>query len=179
MVEQHETTGLLSREQLQEWAKSRQERKKTVNVQEEKLRIILFRLSDTWFAFRGSDVKEVIEVGTRPVTLVPGSPDFVLGVINLRGIIESLVDPYRLLGVHRVAELPPRHAVIIHQGDLRTGFCVDAVEEVVDIPVSALDNGTELAIDNALRELIAASIPFRGRPVAILNTARLFQRIVQ
>ncbi|MBF0461809.1 MAG: chemotaxis protein CheW [Magnetococcales bacterium] len=174
-----ETTGLLSKTRLYEWAKQRQERKKTVDVQEGKIKLVLFSLAGSLFAFPGQQVREVVEMATRSITLIPGSPEFVLGVINLRGVIESIVDPYALLGMDKPVDTSQRHAVMVRQGDFCTGVSVDAVEDVVDIPLSDLHTATALPLHQTLQDLVSASTQFRDRPVAILDTTQLLQRILQ
>ncbi|MBF0183056.1 MAG: chemotaxis protein CheW [Magnetococcales bacterium] len=177
MEEQQPIAGMVSREQLQEWVKQRRERTKTVPVQEQKVKMVLFSLAGVWYAFFCSNVREILDISKRTVIFVPGSPHFIAGIINVRGIIQSIIDPYRLLGLAREKENTERHAIIIHHEAFQTGIRVDFIEEVMDIPQSALQPGNEWAINDTLRELVHYAFTYRDRHVAVLDVAKMAQLI--
>lgn len=77
----------------------------------------------------GIEVGAVREVISRPaITMVPMAPDFVSGVINLRGEIIAALDLSRLLKSSSPNTFA--FAVIVHREDLVAAFMVDGVEEV-------------------------------------------------
>ncbi|WP_130471428.1 chemotaxis protein CheW [Candidatus Magnetaquicoccus inordinatus] len=176
-MEEQQLADVVSREQLQEWAKQRRERSKTVAVQEQQVKVVLFALADVWYAFFCANVREIIEISKRPVIYVPGSPEFIAGIINIRGVIQSIIDPYRLLKLAYNKESVQRHAIIIHHGEFQSGIRVDYIEEVMDIPQSALQSGVDWAINDTLRELIGQGFTYRDRHVAILDVSKLAQFI--
>ena len=59
------------------------------------LSLLLFRIADEWYAVNVGDVREIFQ--EYDVTSVPCVPDFIMGVVNVRGEILSVMDPARLM----------------------------------------------------------------------------------
>ena len=73
-----------------------------------------------------------------PVTRLPRVPQYVAGVVNLRGTVLPVVDLAARLG-WRATEATPRHAIIVVQIDGQArGFIVDSVSDIVTVPADAL-----------------------------------------
>ncbi len=106
------------------------------------LDVVTFALAGERYAIETRHVREIIRAGE--VTPIPGTPEFLLGVINLRGELLTVFDLRRLLGL--AASEATVHARIVVLGVERpeVGALVDAVyevtavgsEEVRDSPVS-------------------------------------------
>lgn len=94
-----------------------------------------FRLGEEEYAVPILRVKEIIQY--TPVTRVPGMPPAVLGVINLRGKVVTVVSPALKFG------LPPRPitrwtCIVIAEAELEgeradVGLLVDSVSQVMDL----------------------------------------------
>lgn len=88
--------------------------------------------------FYGIDILKVQEIiGVMPITRVPRTPDFVRGVINLRGRVIPVIDLRLKFGMS-AAEHTARTCVIVVQifrndATFTTGLIVDEVSEVLDI----------------------------------------------
>jgi purine-binding chemotaxis protein CheW len=114
------------------------EEKEAGREAEEADQYLTFRLHDELYAFGILNVKEILEYGN--VTQVPMMPDFIQGVINLRGEVVPVINLARRFGM----ESPPitkRSCVIIievENGDKQQdlGVMVDIVSEVLEIPAS-------------------------------------------
>lgn len=95
---------------------------------------LTFCLSDEHY---GVDILAVTEIrGWENPTLIPNSPDFVKGVINLRGVIVPVLD-LRIRFQVGEAVYPPTTVVIVlsvakGQGQCTMGFVVDAVSDVLN-----------------------------------------------
>ncbi|MBV7297852.1 chemotaxis protein CheW [Enterovibrio paralichthyis] len=86
----------------------------------------------------GVDIKAVeeIRVWEKP-TVIPRSPDFVLGVINLRGMIVPIMDLRVRFHIGTVEYLPTTVVLILKSGEAggnrMMGIVVDAVSDVIDM----------------------------------------------
>lgn len=90
---------------------------------------LCFRLSDEEYAIDIHHVREIIKM--LDITKVPKTPDFMLGIISLRGVIIPLLDLRMRLSLE-VSEYTNKTRIIIaSSGDTRMGMVVDAVTEVV------------------------------------------------
>jgi purine-binding chemotaxis protein CheW len=77
-------------------------------------------------------VREVIRAGD--VTPVPGSPDEVLGVVNLRGQIVCVLDGRRRFGLtERVDAHDDERIMVLEQGDETVGMRIDAVGDMLTV----------------------------------------------
>jgi len=96
---------------------------------------LAFRLGSNHFAVDISQVREVLDF--QKVTQVPKTPDFLLGVINLRGNVISVVDLRLNLGMPGTEQTVNTCILIVElqiSGDtLQIGALADAVEEVIEI----------------------------------------------
>lgn len=106
-----------------------------IDVDEPCQQLVLFRLAEQRFALPGSAVNEILN-GDQPVYFVPGLPASTEGVIHLRGNIESVVTLQALLG------LPPSEQtgmlLVVTAAGIRSAVRIDYLEDVCDIPISAL-----------------------------------------
>ena len=82
----------------------------------------------------------------QPITAVPKAPDFIRGVINLRGRVLPVIDLRTRFGLPPLLADEPRgqRIVIVQHEGLHAGLIVDAVSEVLRIPVGAIDPPSQL-----------------------------------
>ena len=92
------------------------------------MELVVFRLGPENYGLRLHEVREIIMVGQ--ITPVPRSPQFVDGVINLRGEVMPVVDLRTRFGLERVEATSISRIIITAIGGVFTGLVVDAVEEV-------------------------------------------------
>lgn len=80
----------------------------------------------------GLDIVHVQEINQNfIITVVHRAPDYVRGVINLRGEIVTVIDLRRKFGFAPLAEEEEMQIIIVRQGDENIGLLVDAVSDVV------------------------------------------------
>ena len=96
---------------------------------------LTFMLGDEAFAMDIRTVREIIQYG--PMTTVPLMPDFVRGVINLRGAVVPVIDLQARFG-RPAAGISKKSCIVIfdavRQGErVELGLLVDAVSEVIEI----------------------------------------------
>jgi purine-binding chemotaxis protein CheW len=102
---------------------------------------LTFGLGDEVFAMDIRSVREIIQFGA--LTSVPLMPDFVRGVINLRGAVVPVIDLHARFG-RPPARLGKKTCIIIfdaHRDEERTelGLLVDAVSEVIEIAAANIE----------------------------------------
>jgi len=140
--------------------------------EEETYRWVTFALGNEVY---GVDVMKVQEVQRMTeIAPVPGSPPFVLGIFNLRGTVVTVVDAEMRFG------LPPRpitdttRIMIIEVDDKVVGVKVDAVSDVVKVPVSKIHASPDVnaQVD---RRYIEAVAHHDDTLVIIVNTDKLLR----
>ena len=90
-----------------------------------------FLVHDALYALDAAVIQEVIRLG--PVTPVRHAPDEVLGIVNLRGKIVTIVDLRLRLGFPRAVTGGDNRVFIIEDRNEFIGLLVDRVDEVVEV----------------------------------------------
>jgi purine-binding chemotaxis protein CheW len=111
-----------------------------------------------WVTFRldaekyGIDVMRVREVlRNTEIAPVPGAPDFVLGIINLRGNVVTVIDTRKRFGLVPKGIDEASRIVILEAGDEVVGMMVDSVAEVVDLRASSIETAPNVGNDESAK----------------------------
>ncbi len=104
------------------------------DIDSQKDKFLTFQIADEEFAIPIGHVIEI--VGIQKITEVPDMPDFVKGVINLRGKVIPVMDVRIRFRLPSVAYDDRTCVVVVSVSDVTLGLVVDTVSEVVDIPES-------------------------------------------
>lgn len=89
-------------------------------------------------------VREIIR--SAPITAVPNSPDFVEGVINLRGDIIPVIDLRKRLNLYRDETQDKNWVLILEVEGSVTGFVVDRVDDVLKIDKNNIEAAPEIVL---------------------------------
>ncbi len=92
------------------------------------LPLVVFRLGEESFGLHLEEVREIIMVGQ--ITPVPRAPEFVEGVLNLRGEVMPVLDLRSRFGLERKPKTSVSRVLISPIGGVFTGLIVDSVQEV-------------------------------------------------
>lgn len=108
----------------------------------QKDKYLIFALANEFY---GIDIKYVIEIiGIQSISKVPELPEYIKGIINLRGKIIPVMD-VRLRFKEEYREYNDRTCIIvIEMENITIGLIVDSVLEVVDIPDSEIVDPPEI-----------------------------------
>jgi purine-binding chemotaxis protein CheW len=110
---------------------------KTQTGSDELLQLVSFRIGGEEF---GVDILKVQEINRMmEVTRVPNAPEYVDGVINLRGKVIPIIDLRRRFGMERKEHDKNTRIVVVELTGKVVGFVVDGVEEVLRIPRSVTE----------------------------------------
>jgi len=104
---------------------------------DELLQLVTFSIADEEFGVDILKVQEIIR--TMEISKVPRAPDFVEGVINLRGKVIPIIDLRRRFGLAHKKHDKNTRIIVIEMTDVIVGFVVDAVSEVLRIPASTVE----------------------------------------
>jgi purine-binding chemotaxis protein CheW len=108
----------------------------------ELLQLVSFKIGKEEFAVDILSVQEINKM--TQITKVPNTPDFIEGVINLRGRIIPIVDLRTRLGLEKKEHDKDTRIIVVELENSTTGFIVDAVNEVIRIPVGVTEAPPEL-----------------------------------
>jgi len=104
---------------------------------EKTLLLVIFRLVQEWYGVEITKVKEVIRVGK--ITYLPSSPEYIAGIVSLRGNILSVTDLKRVLNLPHEDLTEKSRIIAIESGMIETGFLVDEVVDSIEVPLSKIE----------------------------------------
>jgi len=138
--------------------------------------LLLFRIGEEWYAVGVAAVREIFQ--EYEVTSIPCVPDFILGVVNVRGEILSVTDPARMMHIGSIEETdgvkPP--AIVIADDEVATAVVVDEIGDITDVPNGSIEPPVSI-IDRAQAEFIEGSVFVGGAMVGLLKVARILEPI--
>lgn len=119
------------------------------------------------------DIMSVREIrGWTPATALPRAPDFVRGVINLRGAVLPIIDLGARLGLG-AAEPTARHVIIVAQVENQLiGLLVDAVSDILTVTDDMIQPTPEVASD-LVRLFVRGLLAIEGRMVSFISLDRV------
>lgn len=136
---------------------------------------LTFRLGDELFAANVGKVIEILEVPK--ITKVPRSPDFMRGVVNLRGSVLSVIDSRIKFGLPTIADTINTCIIVmvvnVEGQDLTLGVIVDAVQEVMEIDDSQMQEMPTIG-SKYKTEFIEGMVKHDDQFIMLLNIDALF-----
>ncbi len=146
--------------------------KKTVQA-EETLQVVVFQIGDEEYAVDILQVQEII----RPQEIVPmpQAPDFVKGMINLRGHAIPVIDLRERLGVSPSSESNEEMStriIIVKVDEALVGMIVDQVSHVLRIPKSSIEPPPATIVGSA-SEYITGIAKVEDRLIVLLNISKI------
>ncbi|GGB49934.1 chemotaxis protein CheW [Shewanella inventionis] len=113
------------------------------------LQWVTFKLDHETYGINVMQVQEVLRY--TEIAPVPGAPDYVLGIINLRGNVVTVIDTRSRFGLQS-AELDDSTRIVIIEAEKQViGILVDSVAEVVYLRRSEIDNAPNVGTEESAK----------------------------
>ena len=116
---------------------------------DEVLQWVTFRLANETYGINVMQVQEVLRFSD--IAPVPGSPPYVLGIINLRGNVVTVIDTCQRFGLMPIELSDNTRIVIIETSHQVIGILVDAVAEVVYLKRSEIETTPNVGNDESAK----------------------------
>ena len=113
------------------------------------LRWVTFRLENEKYGINVMQVQEVLRV--TEIAPVPGAPSYVLGIINLRGNVVTVIDTRQRFGLVSAEMDDSTRIVIIEADEQVVGILVDSVAEVVDLETSDIESAPNVGTEESAK----------------------------
>lgn len=136
------------------------------------LHIVGFKIGRETYGVPITSLHEIVRVPE--ITAVPDAPDYMVGVINLRGKIVSVLDLRKRLGETQVS-ITKRNRILVleHKGRL-SGLIVDSASEVLKIPGADVEPPPSEFLEGGLN-CVTGLGKYQGRLIVLLDMARLLE----
>jgi len=140
---------------------------------EKEIQVVGFRIGRETFGLPIALVREIVRVPE--ITSVPNAPDYIEGVINLRGRIIPVVDLRKRFG-DKAAESSKKNRIVVVELELRAiGLLVHSASEVLRILPSEIEAPQNVFQEGELNYITGVG-KLKGRLVILLDLNRILQR---
>jgi len=119
------------------------------DAEDEVLQWVTFRLANETYGINVMQVQEVLRFSD--IAPVPGAPPYVLGIINLRGNVVTVIDTCQRFGLPPIEMTDNTRIVIIETDHQVIGILVDAVAEVVYLKRSEIETTPNVGNDESAK----------------------------
>ena len=121
----------------------------TKKLDDQVLQWVTFNLENETYGVNVMVVKEVLKF--QDIAPVPGAPDYVMGIINIRGTVISVINTRRRFGLHDREPDDNTRIVILEIGKRGLWIVVDSVAEVVYLRGSEIETAPQVNKDETAR----------------------------
>ncbi len=139
---------------------------------------VIFTVAEHTYCIYSLFVKELINMKNYPVTKIPYTPDFVKGIINLKGNFYSIIDLKKFIGFDETAQTEDteqeqnsdKKAIVIDSQELKLALLVDEINNIINISKECIEPKNDLSLDNLF---INAEAYIDNKVYNILNLDKL------
>lgn len=139
----------------------------------ELLQLVTFRLGNEEFSLDILRVQEIIR--HMELTRVPRTPDFVDGVINLRGRVIPVLDLRKRFGLPSDERTNETRIIVVDVDSKTVGLKVDAVSEVLRLPADTVEPAPAI-VTGAESDYIKGVGKLDGRLLILLDVEKILTR---
>jgi purine-binding chemotaxis protein CheW len=152
------------------------EKKGTTGVVKEPLTIlVIFEIREAYFALKGLDVSEIIPI--KKINPVPTAPKHILGLVNTRGEIESVLGIGDFLGLPTEERNLNNRIMILEKENFRLGILTSSVLDVIDTKKSQIrEAGSTLY--NDFKTWVAGELDYDNHTATLLNSLNVLSKTI-
>jgi purine-binding chemotaxis protein CheW len=137
------------------------------------LQLVGFRIGKETFGVPIDLVHEIVRVPE--ITAVPDAPDYVEGVINLRGKIISVIDLRKRFGEKRIERTRKNRILVAEIERKMVGLIVDAASEVLRICPNEIEDPPDVVEDAEIKYVTGVG-KLNGRLIILVDLAKIMQK---
>ena len=139
-------------------------------IKREEIQLVVFKVGSEEYAAPILDVKEIIKLSK--LTPIPHAPEFIAGIINLRGKIIVVIDLAKRLALKK--EPTWTHLVILSVGEHLLGVTVEGVSQVLRVDKAKIKDPPQLIAKKIHTDYLNGVVVLEDRLIIILNIKQLF-----
>lgn len=143
-----------------------------VQEESELTQFLAFQLGAEEYALDIEQISEIIK--PREYTDIPRVPDYILGLVSLRGVVVPIFDLRQRFRLGAVEVSSAARVIVCREGEISAGLLVDKINQVVKIAADRIEPPPAV-IAGIDRSLIAGVGRYQGRMIILLNLASVLE----
>ncbi len=151
-----------------------QEERSLENTAVEDEQFVIFQMGQEEFGVPIEIVQEIVRLPDK-IARIPGAPDFVEGVMNLRGAVLPIIDQRKQFGLPAAARSERQRILVYRLPSGKVGFIVDSVREVLRIRQSDIAKAPQVSKEQGRIIQRVANLESSNRLVFLITPESLLE----
>ena len=143
---------------------------------DEKIELVIFSMAQRYFAFKGAEIREILPY--TPITDVPGCPRSIRGIINVRGIIESVVNLHTLLEIEKTPASNRTRFILAQSEGVSSGIQVESVEDVLSVEPHGIKSVISTLPAATRKYALGGGELYKEHYVVLLSLKKIFTELL-
>jgi purine-binding chemotaxis protein CheW len=131
------------------------------------LQLVIFNIGSEEFGVKIMNIQEIIRMTN--VTKIPQTPDYIRGIINLRGRIIVVINLNMIMGLESKEQDENTRIIVASIGNTVMGFVVDSVSEVIRLPQKSVEPAPAVIANKIGTEYVMGVGKLDNRLLILLN----------
>ncbi|OCT13795.1 chemotaxis protein CheW [Paenibacillus pectinilyticus] len=140
----------------------------------EEKKVIVFALGSEEYGVEVEKVRTIERM--QPMTRVPKAPEFIKGVINLRGVVIPIIDLRARFALEEVASTDATRIIIVSAAEFEVGLIVDSANDVIDVDTDNINTPPEVVGGIKAKYLDGIARVGENRLLVLLNLEQVLNR---
>lgn len=153
---------------------SSEETQQSQNGKIEEVQIVVFILDDERYGVEISQVKEI--TAATNFTIIPNSPTYILGLLDLRGEIVVLIDLEKKFELERKNQAEKSHIVVCSSENGKIGIVVDRVEKIITVTKDELKDPEGIVKQKISPEFVPGVLVYENEVLIVLDVKEILQK---
>ncbi len=133
------------------------------------IRLITFTLENETYGIEVSQVREILRLNQN--FPVPGAPNFVLGITNIRGNVITIIDARIRFNLQKIEYMDAARMIVVESNEDTVAIVVDSVSDVIDVPKTSIDGTLKVSLNSDSRYISGVVTHVDGL-IIILNVEK-------
>nr|WP_286241058.1 chemotaxis protein CheW [Neptuniibacter halophilus] len=135
-----------------------------------------FKVDNELYGVDVIQVKEVLRYSE--ITPVPGADYFILGIINLRGNVVTVIDTRQMFGLSRHEPDDDTRIIVVEYNEQEVvGLVVDSVDEVINLPQQDIDRAPNATGEETAKRFVQGVCYYNNILIILLDLLKMLQSI--
>ncbi|CAM3357867.1 chemotaxis protein CheW [Marinicrinis lubricantis] len=143
-------------------------------AEELELKVIVFALGEEEYGVEVDKVQTIERM--TPLTRVPKTPDFIKGVINLRGVVVPVIDLRGRFQLPEAEYTDSTRIIIVQVNDIQVGLIVDSANDVIDVSSDKIEAAPEVVGGIRAKYLRGVAKLDNGKLLIMLNLDQVLNK---
>ena len=137
--------------------------------------VVVISFDNDLYGIKILSVREILKVPK--ITWLPCTPEYIVGVISVRGDVQSVVNLKNFLHLGSSPITERSRIILVESGELVAGLLVDEMVDIIDVPEGAILPLGESGLDTT-HSYVEGKLSWDDRMITLLNIAEIVRGVV-